>query len=227
MQYLKKQNTPPIEWNKWFIKASGDRSFDYGLDYQSLTNLAKARQFLIDEQNGLCAYCQQPIKLENSSIEHVIPKEHNKELSTNYYNLVAVCKTQLNDPSTGRFHCDKEKGSRIISPIVFMSDADASADKSNKYFTAHADGSIVSKHNLDGNTKKQVDAFIDTLNLNHEILRGKIKDVLDGLISAYSDINNHQKKSYWEIIYTRILQNKKQPFRQFLLAYIGPKIGIN
>jgi len=108
-----------------------------------------------------------------------------------------------------------------------MSEADSSADKSNKYFTAHADGSIRSKLNLDDNTKKQVDAFIDTLNLNHEILRGKIKDVLDGLISAYSGINNHQKKFYWEFVYKQILQNKKQPFRQFLLAFIGSKTGRN
>jgi hypothetical protein len=103
MQYIKKQNTPPIEWDIWFTKAAGDRSYDYGNDNKSLTNLRQARQFLINEQHGLCAYCQQTISMENSSIEHVIAKEFNKELSTNYYNLVAVCKTQLKDTVTNNF----------------------------------------------------------------------------------------------------------------------------
>jgi hypothetical protein len=45
-------------------------------------NLQNAQAYLIPEQNGLCTYCQQKIEIENSSMEHLTPKEHNKELST-------------------------------------------------------------------------------------------------------------------------------------------------
>jgi len=63
MQFIQKQNIPPPNWDEWFTVAGnpGRRSFDYGADYTALTNLLHAKQYLIDEQYGLCAYCQQTI----------------------------------------------------------------------------------------------------------------------------------------------------------------------
>ena len=228
MQYIKKQNTPPSDWDKWFITATGEKSFDYGKDYNSLTNLRQAREFLISEQHGLCAYCQQTISIENSSIEHVIPKELNKELSTNYFNLVAVCKTQLKDPHTNKLHCDKEKGSDLISSFIFVSNSEVTETKNNSYFTAFSNGIINPKPALSDELRQQVEAFIKVLNLNHSNLAEKrVKDVLNGLISAYSSLPQNQKKSFWKNQFKRFLQNKKQPYRQFLLIYIGMRIGIN
>ncbi len=228
MQYIKKQNLPPADWNEWFTKAAGGRSFDYGSDYGSLTNLSLARQFLIDEQNGLCAYCQQSIKIDNSSIEHVIPKEFNIELSTNYYNLVAVCRHPSKDPDTDKLHCDKGKGSNLITPLIFISSSDVTDQKSNCFFDALADGQITAKHTLSQEHIKQVESFISILNLNHKILKEKrAKDVIDGLIAAFGSIQNHQKNDFWQIQFDRILLNKKHPFRQFLLIFIGRKLGLS
>ncbi len=233
MQYIKKQNTQPDDWDAWFTKATGERAYDYGKDNRSLTNLKEVKRFLLKEQNGLCAYCQQSlnlIDLSDSSIEHVIPKEHNKELSTCYHNLVAVCKNPVKDFDTGKTHCDKERGSKMISPLIFHSDADVTELKNNKYFVAYSDGSIEAKKTLSESDKKQAEAFIEVLNLNHTFLKEKrVKDILNGWIKAYQSIpvTDHRRNNFWTMKFQNLLLNKNQPFRQFLLIYIGNRIGLN
>src|SRR5690606_6701896 len=104
MQYIKKQNTPPPHWDLWFTVPPNRRTYDYALESGSLPQLRFAKQFLIDEQFSLCAYCQQKIDINSSSIEHVIPKVYNIEFSTSYLNLVAVCnKNQVRDHLTRQF----------------------------------------------------------------------------------------------------------------------------
>ncbi|MCF8371120.1 MAG: TIGR02646 family protein [Bacteroidales bacterium] len=228
MQYIKKQNTPPKKWESWFTKATGERSFDYSQDYGSLTEIRFARQFLITEQNDLCAYCQKRIDINNSSIEHVIPKEHNKEISTNYYNLVAVCNSHPKDVFTNKLHCDKERGSLLLSHIIFYTNSDVSKNRNNCYFSASADGTIRAKDHLTDNIKHQVEGFINILNLNHSALKEtRAKDFLDGMIEEYHSIPPHQGNTFWQIKFDRLLLDKSHPFRQFLLIYIGNKIGIN
>lgn len=198
MQYIEKQTTPPNDWDKWFTTANGVKSFDYKKDYNSLTSVKLAKRFLLDEQHGLCAYCQQVITVENSSIEHITPKEYNVNLSTNYFNLVVVCKTQIKD-NDGKVHCDKQRLSSLISPIIFYGNADANASKTNSYFTAYSDGTVITKPNLDEQTKKQAEAFIEVLNLNHTQLKEtRVKDVLDGINAIFKNLPQHQKKDFWK-----------------------------
>jgi uncharacterized protein (TIGR02646 family) len=227
MQFIQKQNTEPVGWNHWFTVPPHRRTYDYHLDYSALTNLSLAKSFLIQEQNGLCAYCQQKISLDNASIEHVTPKEQNIEFSTSYFNLVAVCKkNQVKDSFTGKLHCDSTRGSELLTSLIFYSSAKSTKVRTNKYFSAYATGEVVAKPKLDDNTKKQVEAFIDILNLNHDILKSKrAKDILNGISDASKTSPN--KLIFWRAQYDRILNNPKQPFREFLLVYIGSKIGIN
>lgn len=227
MQYIKKQNTEPADWNNWFTVPPNRRSYDYGADDRSLPDLRLAKSFLINEQHSLCAYCQQKITLENASIEHVTPKEHNKELSTNYFNLVAVCKKQqVPDPVTGNLHCDSTRGSELLPSLIFYSNAKSTDQNLNKYFRAYGTGEVVAKHNLDLYTKNQVEAFINQLNLNHSILKNKrAKDVLTGISKAANTVAD--KHRFWRAQYSRILLDLGHPFREYLLVYIGPKIGLN
>jgi len=231
MQYIKKQNMEPNDWNTWFTVPPNRRTYDYRRDSSSLTQLRSAKQYLIDEQNSLCAYCQQKIDINNSSIEHVTPKEHNKELSTSYFNLVAVCnKSQVKDSSTGKFHCDKVRGSELIPPIIFYSNSESNPHRLNSLFRGYSSGEIIAKPNLPLSIKNQVEAFIDTLNLNHSILKEKrAKDTLRGLTAAYSSLirGSHQRSIFWKVQYDRILKNRHHPFREFLLVYIGSKIGLS
>ena len=231
MQYLEKQNTEPNDWNKWFTVPPNRRSYDYAVDSSSLPQLRLAKQHLIVEQNELCAYCQQKIDVDNSSIEHVTPKEHNKELSTSYHNLVAVCnKNQIRDNVTQRFHCDRNRGSELVTPIIFYSNSKSTIDNINSFFTAYSNGEIIAKQTLESNVKNQVEAFINLLNLNHNTLKEKrAKDTLNGLTKAYAGLakGSNQKRNFWGLQYNRILQDQRQPFREYLLIYIGSKIGLN
>lgn len=76
--------------------------------------------------------------------------------------------------------------------------------------------------------KNQAKSFIEVLNLNHKILKeNRTKDVLSGLLEVYAQLPKHQKSNFWKQQFNRIVRNKKHPYRQFLLIYIGNKIGIN
>jgi uncharacterized protein (TIGR02646 family) len=229
MQYIKKQVNEPPEWYHWFTVPPNRRSYDYTQDSGALPNLRSAREYLINEQNGLCAYCQQKIEVEGSSIEHVISKAYNKELSTSYHNLVAVCnKNQVKDLVTDKFHCDRNRGSRLIAPIIFYSNAMSNSDRVNAFFVAYADGQIVANPNLDSELKPQVEGFVNILNLNHQILiNRRSKDALNGIISGFRAIPKCQRQNFLEVQYNRILHNPKHPFREYLLIYIGRKLGMN
>jgi uncharacterized protein (TIGR02646 family) len=231
MQYIRKLDKEPTQWNKWFTVPPARRTFDYGVDYRSLNEIRLVKLHLINEQHHLCAYCQQKIEVDNSSIEHVTPKEHNKELSTSYFNLVAVCnKNQVKDYSTGKLHCDKSRGSELIPPIIFYSNSESNINNLNHYFSAYSDGSITAKNSLPTIIKQQVEAFIEILNLNHSSLKEtRAKVYLRGLTDAYSTLapGSHQKNLFWRSRYEQILINRSQPFREFLLLFIGPKIGLS
>lgn len=226
MQYIKKGEKQPGDWDSWFTTGTGKRSYDYNLDFSGLNDLPKAREFLLKEQFGLCAYCQQRIDTSTSSIEHVIPKEFNLELSTNYFNLVAVCKTSPKDPVDGRVHCDKHKLSKIISPLLFVSNACVELTANHNYFLSQADGSIVPKHSLNLEDKKLAEIFIELSNLNHSNLKQRrAKDHLDKILEVAATIPKPQHRSFWERQFIRIFNDPTAQFRQFLLIFISTKLG--
>lgn len=229
MQYIQKQNIEPDNWNQLFIVPPSRRTYDFKSDYSALQELKEVKSILIEEQHGLCAYCQQRITVDDASIEHVTPKEHNKELSTNYFNLVAVCKkSQVKDTETGMYHCDSSRGSKLIPPIIFYANAKSTESAVNKYFMASSSGEVLPKQNLDSSTRKQVESFIDILNLNHSSLKYKrAKDTLEGIISACRAVDKKDRRRFLAAQYNRIFNNPAQPFREYLLLVIGAKLGLS
>lgn len=227
MQFIPKKETPPMDWNLWFSTGTGIRSYDYKADYSALRDIVYAKKYLLEEQHELCAYCQKSLTVENASIEHVIPKEHNVPYSTNYHNLVAVCKDS-NADGNGRRYCEPIRGSELLPPIVFYKDAEVSREKNNAYFKANRDGTISPKPNCLESKKKQVEAFIEILNLNHSSLVKNRKNALDGILGPWYVISdNRQKQNYLRTQFDRVLNFEQIPFRQFLLIYLGEKLGIN
>lgn len=228
MQYIKKDNTPPPDWDAWFTTATNIRSYNYKLDQSALTELKFVKKHLIDAQDRLCAYCQKRIDMETASIEHVLPKEFNVERSTSYNNLVAVCKIPLIDPIDKRDHCDKEKGNKVITPLIFLSNCEVTETVNHAYFDVNADGSILPKLRLSNSHKGQVEAFIDTLNLNHSLLKEiRAKDLLDDHIQESRQFKGLQHRLYWKAQFDIVFKDKRQPYRQFLLIFMAKKLGIN
>lgn len=226
MLYIKKTESLPGNWDVWFTTPNGTRTYDYGKDSGSLPRLREAREFLLKEQNYLCAYCLQKIGLESSSIEHVLPKEYCKELSTAYTNLIAVCRNPPLDSPSSRLHCDKEKLSKIITPFVFLRNCQVTATENNAYFSVGSDGIIIPKGNATYEHKLQAEAYINTLNLNHSLLKDKrAKEYLHPIIDGYRHIQPHQKKIYWKAQFKRIFNDPGYPFRPVLLIYLSSKCG--
>ncbi|MBS1685087.1 MAG: TIGR02646 family protein [Bacteroidetes bacterium] len=228
MQFIDKDAVQPDNWDIWFTTATGRRSFDYSTDYSALTQIQNAKRHLLTEQSFLCAYCQSPLKMETSSIEHVIPKSKNVKSSTLYHNLIAVCKDSIKD-SSGKKHCDKEREDQLLPAIVFHNDANVSTQNSNAYFKVYGDGQIVVNYDLkDEHLVAQIKAFIEILNLNHENLVAKrSKEMLAPILDAFQRVSKNQRKTFWENKFNVILQTPSYPFRQYLLIYIANKLAIN
>lgn len=227
MQFIKKRDIPPREWEQWFTTANGVRSFNYGADYQNLPNISQAKVFLLNEQSNLCAYCQRKLTNEIASIEHIIPKSHNLELSTNYFNLVAVCKETSVDSNTGRKYCEPERGNTLLPPIIYYQDAQVTQNSNHRYFVVYQDGTIAPKYDLRIDIKNQVQSFIEILNLNHSDLLKQRSDMLSGILEGFVAIPVRQKKDFLQAQMNRLLDNISESFRQYLLIYIATRRGIN
>ncbi len=226
MQYIPKQPTPPSEWDKWFTTANKRKSVDYSADYQNFTQIKKVKEYLIAEQSGLCAYCQRSLALEDASIEHLVPKGFNTILSTSYWNLVAVCKNPSID-SKGKLHCDKERKDQLLVHIIMYSNAEVTHTRNHGFFIVKPDGAILAKPGLNQNISNQTESFIDILNLNHSFLKHSRAEALNGILDNLHQIGHPKKREFLQVQFQRIFESKCEPFRQFLLIYLGQKLGIN
>jgi uncharacterized protein (TIGR02646 family) len=187
----------------------------------------------LKEQHFLCAYCQKKIDSSNSSIEHIIPKAFNKELSTSYFNLVAVCEDSIKDPETNRKHCDKERGSKLIPPLILYSNLNQQEKKANDFFEGHFNGKISAKETLKSDVKSQVQSFIDIINSNHHLLMSERRKMIEGLVFALDkefkrrNFRQSEKHDKYGELYNKIAQDPSYIFRGFLLSVIGKKLGRN
>lgn len=118
MEKIKKQNNIPTDWKSYFI-GNGIEVQNYS-KVTDTEKLKEVRQLLINEQEGLCAYCQRVIEVENSNIEHIIPKAIAPDISTNYFNLVAVCNFKDSSVSNENELCENNKKDKIIKSFVYF-----------------------------------------------------------------------------------------------------------
>jgi len=78
------------------------------------------KKALIQEQGGLCCYCECRVTENDSHFEHFRPQSRFKELSLNYDNLLCSC---INEPKRiSDLHCGHFKGewfeeTNLISPL--------------------------------------------------------------------------------------------------------------
>lgn len=231
MQFIQKQQQAPENWyTEWFCKQGEETipSYDYKRDYSGYTKIADARRFLLEEQSYLCAYCQKEITLETSSIEHILPKTFNPGLSTNYFNLVVVCKSPPKEENTHKYHCDKQRGDAPLVPFIFYNDCQVSSNTNHPYFLVESNGTIFPKYSKNCPIFLQRTAFLEILYLNHENLKKGRKDKIDQILKTVANIREKDdKRKYFEGEFNRIYNDPTIEFRQFLLAWLSTKLGRN
>ena len=166
MLYIKKNNrTPHI-----FLDAKS--RFE---NYDDIPSEVKKelKNYLIDEQGGLCAYCMARISEKESTIEHYIPRNGDNAdptLAIEYRNLLAVC---CNGRKNGiNQHCDVSKGDELISI-----DPCRKSDIEQLYYKTS--GKICCKNN---EYSKDLDK---TLNLNNATLINNRKAALISALEIY------------------------------------------
>jgi uncharacterized protein (TIGR02646 family) len=152
--------------------------------YNNLGNLKpRLLEILIDEQNGLCAYCNQKITYRSATVEHLICQSHNPNYDLNYHNIFAVC--QGNEGRVETSHCDKfrangKRNDYFIPFILLKKCVTLSWDSVNPFFDVEfnrrsgiVSGKIIAKEaNIDGYPTMNpcVEYAINSLNLNAQVL---------------------------------------------------------
>jgi uncharacterized protein (TIGR02646 family) len=201
--------------------------------YNSLANKSNLRNFLIEEQHGLCAYCNQKITHEKSTIEHVICQSHNSDFDLNYYNLFAVC--QGNEGKIATSHCDKYRANKMknayFSPFMFFKKCiTTSWSEINPFFDVKfinkiglITGEIIPREqNVEGypTNLDSIQNSIDVLNLNSEILIEARKVKWENVID-----NKIENNISWEDLFSFYLNQKhKTDFLEFVLIAIRKQV---
>lgn len=77
------------------------------------------REALYREQHGLCAYCLRSISLEESKIEHFLPRSRCPEKTLDYHNLLLCCPGRCRG---NEFTCDTSKHNNLLKQVFNPAD---------------------------------------------------------------------------------------------------------
>lgn len=156
MIYIKRKEVPEF-WHRFQTKNPTMRYDDLQNSEEGKAIRQKLREFNIEQQHGLCAYCCREIDLHNSLNEHIKPRGLGKysNQSMDYTNIVASCDKEGKEEATCSAHKKNDYDEKFVSPL----DSDC-----EKYFEYYPNGEVVS----DSDKGKYT---IDLLNLNSYRLR--------------------------------------------------------
>ncbi len=178
-----------------------------GARFSNLSSEAKSelRSSLLAEQGFICAYCQERLELNSSSvrIEHVKPQSLNKNLELDYINLLACCSGGTDsDESPKKLHCDASKEN--YNEEGFINPANTSLDLKAEFLYSRATG-FISSANSD------LGKMIQVLNLNTPRLARKRELLFKKLIKEYK-VNRQSELISKAKTSLEITNGKKQPF---------------
>lgn len=162
MKHISGKLAEPETFRRWKTRNKG-ANWD---DFSKSPEHGKLRQHLIDEQLGMCCYCEVMIVLKDSHIEHLRPKGNPsyRKYMFWYENLLASC--QFSDS------CGVRKLGWYEPEMVSPMDKNC-ADR----FTYTSDGSIIPSDKQDDWAGKT----IEKLGLNCSRLRDRRRSIISGL----------------------------------------------
>lgn len=145
-------------------------------DYEIKRNLKK---YMFEyEQPYFCPYCELPITLEESQIEHLKPKDIYPKLTSVYSNYITACKSSKT--------CGQSKGNSCSELFI-----DLTKENPQDYFTYDIKTGKIIPLADNGLAREKAEKTIEILNLNEPRLADErknfIKTVLASNNSYYRD----------------------------------------
>lgn len=199
MIHIKRHEEPQF-WSEYKQKHPSE-------DYNDLQNTEegrivrnKLREYNIDQQHGLCAYCCKGIELDNSLNEHIMPRGIGEYsvLSMEYSNIIVSCNVEGKDAT-----CSAAK--KNIYSSMFVSPLEEDCED---HFEFNTSGEIVS----DSDRGKYT---IDVLNLNSYRLCNARKAQLR-VCDSYNDPDMVKK-----IFLEYDDDNRLQPYADIIKYFYG------
>ena len=231
MKTIRKLNAPTPGLAE-YLNAVGDnanwenfRSHNAGAAYREL------RDALIQNQHGLCAYCEIEIKEWRRQVEHVIPQSSDRTKSLDIANMVACClggtrpmrdEDHYRMPVKHNLSCGQTKGNQIdknfLDPRILpalpslmrvidngLIEADENACQRAGFFPDH------------------VTRTIEILNLNAERLRLAREKWWNDLVDRSGQIDDSDMMSDWiRAVLIPDENDQLDPFFTTSRCYFGP-----
>jgi uncharacterized protein (TIGR02646 family) len=140
-----------------------------GARYKDFPQKDELRQQLVEEQRGLCCYCQSRIRAEwdGMKVEHWQCQDNYPERCLDYSNMLGACRGGEGRPEHEQ-HCDSRKGNRDFR----LNPADPTYDV-ERHLRFLGDGRITSD---DADLDRELN---DVLNLNSRYLEANRKKALE------------------------------------------------
>lgn len=226
MRFIQKQNTTPLQFSNIVNGVAG---------YNALYNNQKQAilSILIEEQKGLCAYCNQRITPQTATVEHLICQSHNIDFDLKYFNQFAVCRG--NEGQTPTSHCDKfrangSKNDYFVPYILFQQCKTNSWNELNPFFdveystrTMLYSGRIIPRNaNVNGfpSNQNRAKEAIEVLNLNAEILINARKAKWEIVVQVKDELG-----FTWQELFDYYLNlNPLTDFSEFVLLAIRKQV---
>ncbi len=110
MKYIEKRDEPQ-SFTDW--KNSANEDWQPSYDKLSGKEKEDIKNALINEQGGICCYCERTLEFNDSHIEHLNPQCTSEEERLDFNNMLCSCQQQLKKREPQ--HCGNSKGDNIIS----------------------------------------------------------------------------------------------------------------
>lgn len=184
---------------------------DWKPSWDNFQNPQKAEllERLISDQKGICCYCECRISVENSHIEHLVPRSASVDLRLEFHNLVASClkETEKGQPLT----CGKARGD--WNEVGYLSPCEPKAREEVIY---NMDGKVSAK-------SRDHEVFVTKLNLNSRLK-------VDGRLAAASVIVEDVNLTDADVrqLLAALLQKDELPeYISFLVSAANENFGIS
>jgi uncharacterized protein (TIGR02646 family) len=180
-----------------------------GANYANYRDKDNLRDYLVDEQRGLCCYCLSRIRAEHGKIkiEHWRSQNKHEAEQLAYSNLLGACMGNEGRPH-GDQHCDTRKGDRDLSrnpanPLHHVEEVIRFSGNGTIFSDDQVfDGELNETLNLNlaflvNNRKETLRAFTDIMPRTGELGRGQ----LERWLRVWNgEAGTHELKPYCQVI---------------------------